>query len=443
MQIVHKRMNTVLKWIYNKTFVTKKVYRLIKQRRRQKIIKTINGPVLSIDNFIINKVQEECHEEKIKVRIIYSTQVGWNAIKSLAVAFMKDDKYNLKFILLDISGEDIAKMIRQISSIGVGFYIGNPEIDDYKPEIDCPDIVIATNPWRDNIIQNLRKYAKVIAIVSFTLIDYSSFVKEDFWCFLQRQFREYAPDIYYFDALMYDSLVKTGAPPSLLCKVGNVKYDEIYEVKRGKYNAGRWPKLQGKKVFLYATTHGIKVGEITNEVSFDVYGSFLFELMRNEKRMGLIFRPHPVLINELISTGIWSKADYMKFRRYIENSDNIVYDDSESYNDAYGVCDAILTDAFCGVSVSSLPLMKPIALLYRDNNVRTVNKSVDKALYVIRNKRECKNFLYNVYNNIDPKFNDREKAAKDFICHFDGKNGERMKKSIEDFFTNKLKEANK
>lgn len=423
--------------IYDKTFFTKKIYRFIKNKICKGRPKGLDMPSLRVERFFHGQNQHAGSGGKVKVRIIYSTSAAWNAVKPIYQAFLDDGRYDILVIILQFSTEDTFSKIRQMERLGCKYAIGNGEAGDYRPEEDKPDIVIATNPWRDGIIDGLREHTKVIVAVPFTLIDYTKHVEGSFWQYLTQQFKEYKPDAYYFDLLMHRILTESGAPESEIGKAGNVKYDDIYCAAKGNYHKDRWPKLKGKKVILYATTHGIQKGPAMDAVSFDVYGPMLFEWMANHRDMGLIFRPHPLLIHELIHLGIWSKADYLRFRKFMQNSENIVFDESGSYNDAYGICDAVMTDAFCGVAVSALPLGKPIALLYRNPSIPPLYQGLDDALYTVRDIGQCGQFLRMVQGSKDPKRGKRISAQKEYIMHFDGKNGVRMKQKIEQLYEGK------
>lgn len=443
MQYLGKKMkilkyNSKLYKLYKRSFLSS-VYQKIKWKlnRTDEKLQVLKEQ-MRVDRFVpkIQGTENFSKTKNIKVRIVYSSSAAWATVESLYEAFIADSRYDVIMIVLDSPNDSLAFKVSQMEKKNVRYVIGNEEAGDYDIRKDKPDIFVVTNPWREANIKHVRESCVLVAVASFTLIDYSGFVEGNFWSYISNTFSRYDPDVFYFDALLYDEITSK-THDSRIKRAGNIKYDDIFNVTQGSYDTTRWDNLQGKKVVLYATTHGILDYKMSDMVSFDIYWPTILDYMMHHEDMGLIFRPHPDMINELINLGIWSRADYMRFRRAIQKIPNIVYDESASYNDAYGVCDAILTDAFCGISASALPLMKPIALLYRNQDIEPLNMVLEEALYPVRNVNSLIEFLDMVEKEEDPKYAIRKKACSSCVMHFDGRNGERMKMLLEKMYFSK------
>ena len=84
------------------------------------------------------------------------------------------------------------------------------------------------------------------------------------------------------------------------------------------------------------------------------------------------------LIRELQDAGLWCEEDLEELKQYCMRSGNIVFDDTFTYDAAYSVADAVITDAYCGITCSALPLLKPMLLLYRTKAVSYTHLDVYK-----------------------------------------------------------------
>lgn len=431
--------NSKLYVLYNKSLLSL-VYRKIRRKlnRTDEKLQALKEQ-MNVDRLLpkMQASRDFTKAKKIKVRLVCSSSTTWATVGSLYEAFITDSRYDVIVIVLDSRNESLNYMVSQMEKRNVRYVIGNEGADDYDIKKDKPDIFVVTNPWREGNIKYVRESCTLVAVASFTLIDYSGFVQGNFWSYVSDKFSRYDPDVFYFDSLLYDQITSETQDPRIK-RAGSIKYDDIFNVTQGNYDTTKWNNLRGKKVILYATTHGIINYKMSDMVSFDIYWPTILDYMMHHEDMGLIFRPHPNMINELIDLGIWSSADYIRFRRAIQKVPNIVYDESASYNDAYGVCDAILTDAFCGISASALPLMKPIALLYRNQNIEPLNMVLEEALYSVKNVDNLIEFLDMVEKEEDPKYTIRKKACSSCVMHFDGRNGERMKMLLEKMYFSKI-----
>ena len=259
----------------------------------------------------------------------------------------------------------------------------------------------------------------------------------DLFCqkYIQYPKEKYNPDYWIMDKLVYDDVGMLSCFDGKAVEMGNAKYDDIYAAcveKCFKYPFG-WDKLHNtKKKILYTSTHGIYNGKPIDGLAFDLYIKDLFTYAKEHLDIGIIIRLHSVLIRELISNGYWSTDDEEQFIKYCESAENIVYDKTNDYKIAISVSDALITDAYSGMTCSYLPSMKPIAVLYRYQDEKCEEeKRVTKSLYHIHNKEELYEFINYVEKGYDPLLNNRDEICKQYIPTFDGKNGLRIKEFIE------------
>ena len=94
---------------------------------------------------------------------------------------------------------------------------------------------------------------------------------------------------------------------------------------------------------------------------------------------------------------------------------------------AFSIADGIITDAYCGIACSALPLGKPVCLLYRSKEDIPYHKEIEECTYSARNESEIRMFVEMVANGQHSKEElQRENIAK-CIKNFDGNNGKRIK----------------
>lgn len=118
---------------------------------------------------------------------------------------------------------------------------------------------------------------------------------------------------------------------------------------------------------------------------------------------------------------------------YCNSTPNIVWDNTDTYDVAYSIADVILTDALCGITISALPTLHPICLMYRsDMQVKSFHEDLMKEIYYsAHNRQELMDFLEMAKRGEGNMYELRKAASEKNIKNFDGKNGERIKAFIE------------
>lgn len=223
-----------------------------------------------------------------------------------------------------------------------------------------------------------------------------------------------------------------------IIEMGHAKFDGIYNSTKSKTYPGRgWKKLQGKITVLWATSHGLFDHTVTKFLTFDLYAKVIFEYINSKKDIGLIFRPHPELISELVRNGFWSQNDVKRFKKYCMESKNIVFDDTDTYDESLSIADGILTDAFCGIAYSALPTLIPICMAYRSENDMPHHKNLSDCLYSAYKESDILDFFEMIRHGKDPGLELRKEFLRKNVKQFDGRNGFRIKEFIKDRFFGK------
>lgn len=393
------------------------------------ILKIINKnkqkPLFDLNNiFDLQKEMDINEPKKIKIRFLHFSGGLWYAIGGIVKNFVNDDKYDIKIVIEN--RYDYLGAIKECINAGVDYCL----VNDYDAEKDKPDIFVFYYGNNISDIGKLRENCKLVVCAAFQVIRYMNSV-EEFWeknlCYA-----EYHPDIFLFDKMMYNDLYINGYNKDKLILTGAQIYDDIYCVsKKRKEEFTNFSKLNNKRTLLWATDHGVYYSRVSNDITFDLYARTIFDYFKKHQEVGLIFRPHPTFIREMINHGYWTKDEIERTKELLNSSNNIIFDISASITDALVYSDAIITDAFCSVSAYAYPLHKPIGLLYRNEKLNPYHKELDDSLMSIRSKEALIEFLNKFINDYDSLCNKMLFNDDKILCYFDGNNSVRAKEIIE------------
>jgi len=371
----------------------------------------------------------ETKQEKIKVRFFFfGAKILWNAMESLALAFQSDNRFDTLVILL-YEGKMGKGKEEAVKKSGLNY----KNEFEYDIKEDNPTITIFNE---GRTIDGYKNESVSLCIwIPFALINGGiTGGKSVFYqYFLNGQNKA---DYIIFEKIIYDALKETHQLTEKMFDFGNPKFDLIYKKVTGikEYPAG-WEKIKGKKVYLWASDH---MWDTTN-VTFDLYIKAFLDYFARQEEKALIIRTHSCYVYELLEHGIWSKKDFDLLRSYCDKTPNVVWDDTSDYGFSYRLADAVLTDINCGITVSALALGKPLGVLKRfDGNVcEPQYPELVENLYQIDSMEKATAFFEMVFKGEDPMLPERQKMFERYISHFDGKNGLRIKKFIENKYFEK------
>ncbi len=374
---------------------------------------------------------KDYRKEKIKVRFLCAKHIFWNTMETVCRSFERDPKYDVLVLVSDTFYQETAGLIKELGHN----YIAERE---WEAEADQPDILLLDFNQVDapNIQKHLYYFKLIVAVTAELIVyRYGSNVEN-----ILRGYQSCSPDFYFVDSLLYKRALDEGIVDRLhLVEMGNAKYDGIYEGTRQRQYPDGLEKIKGKKTVVWASGHGIYVGRISYMCSFDLYAKAIFDYAKANTDLGIIVRASPTFVEEMLEYGFWSMEDLRRIKYYCKLSPNIIWDDEATYNTSFGIADAVLTDGYCGIIASALPLLKPICVCYRyDVKIQPVHPELVSNYYQAHSVQEVTDFFDMVRRGKDPMFEQRKEAARKYVKHFDGQNGQRQKEYIENAFMEKL-----
>ncbi len=351
----------------------------------------------------------------------------WNSEESICNAFLEDKNYDVKIIIMDTVHQ--YSFIEKLERKSIP-YVSEHE---YKAQEERPDIVIVSYynaQLSNNMINNMRFFKYVIAL-SAVLVNYYG-NKQELFEFNFANLYRFHPKFYIADTIIYNEMRGHPLIGDKLIELGNPKFDGIYRGIIEKTYDDNNSKLKGKKVFAWITTHGVNRGRFSLFVTFDLYAKVILDFVKENLNVGLIIRLHHLFIYELFESGVWNYEEVESFKEYCRLSPNIVWDETETYDNTLGIADAFIMDGFCGTICSALPTLKPICTLYRnDRNIEPIHPELVENYYQAYSDKDVISFMEMVKNGKDPMYEKRRNASRKFIKSFKGDNGLQIKKFIE------------
>ncbi len=357
--------------------------------------------------------------DKIEVRIFFEGEVHlWNAYRSLVEAFRLDRRFHACVVIINPPNYGTAE-----DKIALVENDGCEIISFSASDLENADILISAPV--DQMGSWMKNHKMAIAI-PLSLVKICADTRQHFESFLRAGVDI---DYYIFDRLMYEEIAGSGIVNEKLVKLGNPKFDGIYNaLNKPRTLPEQWSKLKGKRIYLWTTDHVYKSGNVT----FDLYAKQIFHYFEENQECALIFRPHPIYFQELMRDHVWTKEDIAAFRQYFKASANMVWDEYPDYSLSYSLADAILLDVNCGILVSALTIRKPMCILRRFDGraCEIYHPDLAARLYMAQDTDECMDFLNMVRDGKDVKKEMREEAFAKYIGDFDGRNGQRIKDFI-------------
>lgn len=180
------------------------------------------------------------------------------------------------------------------------------------------------------------------------------------------------------------------------------------------------PSLQRRKTILICPHHTVWGWNTLNISNFLKYSDFFIELPKIFPEIDFIFRPHPLLFDNLKAHNIWSQQEIASYIESLLSSSNITYDRSGDYFHQFLDSDAMIHD--CGSFIGEYLYTKnPCCYMMKSKEdtykglVPLGQKCMDNHYHAF-SESEIKDFISNVIiNGIDPLKEERLKFVNETL----------------------------
>ena len=182
----------------------------------------------------------------------------------------------------------------------------------------------------------------------------------------------------------YDDLVKYQAIKGRNALVtGYIKMDRLPECKKNVHQ---------RKMIIIAPHHTIMGWKSLDISNFLKYSDFFAQLPALYPDVDFVFRPHPLLFNNLLEKGIWTHRQIDDYIARIENSPNCRYDNKGDYLQLFEDSDAIIHD--CGSYIGEyLFTEKPCCYMLKSK------RQIEKVLLPMG--KACMKHYYKAFSEMD------------------------------------------
>ena len=391
---------------------------------------------LRLDTFWIKKnfyTQVE-KDEKIRIAFLIQNPSLWKTYDKLIKYCLKNSKIDTHVILCPFISLDVKltkKYILDNKKILLKEKINFKYYKNYFLELEKLHVIFIQQPYEQCLphqysIRKIRKLGIRICYIQYGGEFHFNFLKLfseakifllNTWCIFSRSEK---------NKKIYKKFLNNKLTNIIV--TGNPKYDHFFEKK--KLSNIIVDKIKKKKVLFWATSFYQQEPIFDKDCSFWHYHESIFEFVKKNKDIFLIFKPHPLLWSSLVKYNIVNNNFRKDIVKDIRKIDNVFYDDNINYINFFKITDYLISDNN-SILLSFYITSKPIIFLNNPSiSFSKIFYALKKSLYVANNINELKFFINNLNNNLDPLMNLRKKINNQNFNYLDGKSSFRIVSNI-------------
>lgn len=353
--------------------------------------------------------------EKIRVAFLVLYKYSFSSLPIYQL-MAKDNRYETSIIAIpDVQRgikhlrEEYINTIHELKEIDDNVLEGyDVKLDEYLDISNKYDLIFFNNPYKGMVapVHSIEHFLNENVLTFyvnygfFTLKYGHEILKTDFYNYVWKVFidsKENMQDLKKFEPIKGKNGVVSGY----------IKMDSLAKAKARK---------KEKKQILICPHHtvsgwtGTRLLALSN---FQKYAEFILELPEKYPEIDFVFRPHPLLFYNLVSTNIWSKEKKEHYIERINKIPNIIYDTASNYFDTFANSDAIIHD--CGSFIAEyLFTEKPCCYMLKDktqihNDFLPMGQECLKHYYKAYEKEDIYQFIDEVIiQEQDPLKKERE-----------------------------------
>lgn len=345
----------------------------------KKAYKSIEEALIKAENAI-----RHMPVKKTAVFLPYKVSM-WDSFESVWRAACQDEEWDVLVVPIPYFGKNKDGSLAQMQYEGADFPKDVPIVnwEQYSLEEERPDVIFIHNPYDQcNRLTTIHPYFYASKIREYTnklvyipyFVHRNDMVKEDY-CILPATL--YADVVILQSERVREQYIKyyTEALPELVQKVGMHAIEEKFQAlgspkfdaieKKDTVIPEEWEEFlrQDKKVIFF-NTHWSGLAKSKSE-QFLKKLDWVFQLFGNREDVVLLWRPHPLMMETIVSSNPEAEEPYRKLvERYREQKIGI-YDDSPDLHRAIN-----LSDAYYGDRSSVVEMFrqqgKPIMIMNQD-----------------------------------------------------------------------------
>lgn len=331
----------------------------------------------------LEKVQSAfCEEFPDRLEVVFFPYKAsmWDSLESVWRAAEEDpgcDVYVVPILYYDKNSD---------GSVKQNYYEGDlfpddvpvTKYGDYDLELRCPDIAYIHNPYDEaNYVTSVdpRYYSAEIKKYTDCLIYIPYYATSGGMAEGQALCPAYMnADYIVVQAEKYNKFFDPSIPEKKFLAYGSPKFDKVVRLCQNPPEPPRgWKeRMRGKKVYFYNTSIN---GMLADTAGFLQKMEYVFRCFQGRDDACLLWRPHPLLESTFESMRMKQKPQYDRLKKFFQENNLGIYDDTPDIAATIAQCDAYIGDA--GTSVTSLFGIAGKPLFILNNFIHTLPEDDD------------------------------------------------------------------
>lgn len=301
-----------------------------------------------------------------------------------------------------------------------------------------PDYVLYSQPYNNYLPRQYRSYvvsgyAKIIAH-TYAMTIAMEFMENDPRCFQRDVSLSYVaiPEEVEFDRQRFPRHFELGLQKSKF--LGFPAFRSLLEAKGKPSPSFAFSKNDFRAIWTPRWITDERLGGS----NFFRYKDQLFDYARTHPDTDLLFRPHPMALDNFVHTGEMTAEEAAEFRRLCDVMPNVSLDAEKEYSASFWQSNVLISDV-SSIVVEYFITGKPI--IYCSTPKSTLHymgffQRILDANYVVASWQELSDTLDALHRGKDPKFQQRQTLIHDLYGDMLGSAAERIVEDIiEDFRT--------
>lgn len=166
---------------------------------------------------------------------------------------------------------------------------------------------------------------------------------------------------------------------------------------------------------------------------FFEYKDYFLDLAEKDKDIDFLFRPHPLCLQNFITTGEMSQLEQDKMIARYEHLPNASIDRSGNYQKIIQFSDILISD-MSSIMAEYFITGNPIVYTHRVDTFNSFGSKLAKGFYWVKNQDELSGILTKLKRGEDPLKEKRQELIKELFCLPEGGASNLIKNSLKKRF---------
>ncbi|MBO4521352.1 MAG: hypothetical protein J5787_09120 [Alphaproteobacteria bacterium] len=380
-----------------------------------------SGKISDIDETLKYQSYQDCYKISLrKLRLKHEAgqkiRVGFLVVfdsvfqlESLYLKMLKDDFFTPGIVVVPHKNFGLDRVEKTYAALkekyGENVVSGfNKELNDYINFDDRFDLVTTMNPYEEyaHPLSSTRHFAEA-GIPSF-FVNYMPFLTEGQHIMRKQAQKNLTWKIFAQEKYELDSLTDNHLAGTNVVSLGWPKMDALAEIKKKKRN---------RKKIILAPHHSLSINTYhPKTATFEKYAEFFLTLPEKYPQIDWVFRPHPVLFDNLKKLPGWGEEKCRDYISKMASFPNVEYQDGGDYFETFVNSDGLIHDCMSFLA-EYMFTGHPCCFLKKQEGYQNVNEFFEKCVnnhYAAFDENDITSFIENIVLNGDDTMKESRQA---------------------------------